>query len=193
MNITWNGALLASSTIRRHAARSLCGVILLGATQGCERESAEDLRAPSRDVGASAPPPGEAMVVTSDLSAGLARDPRGPGSPLPESEQVIAEGRRLYQWFNCTGCHGLQGGGGIGPPFADRQWIYGREPGNIFQSIVQGRPDGMPSFRMLESEEVWKLVAYVRSLGPGGENGLTRDHTGEAGQGGTGAGKERDR
>lgn len=181
---------LMSPPIRRTAALASYGVILFGAALACDRDAS---RVPSRDVGASDPPSGAEPIVTSDLMAGLARADREPGIPSPASDQVVAEGRRLYQWFNCVGCHGLQGGGGIGPPFADRDWIYGRAPANIFQSIVQGRPAGMPSFRMLETDEVWKLVAYVRSLGPTGENPPTRDHRAGSGEGETSAGPERDR
>ncbi len=35
----------------------------------------------------------------------------------------------------------------------------------IFASIQQGRPNGMPSFRgKLTNDQIWQLVAYVRSL-----------------------------
>jgi cytochrome c oxidase cbb3-type subunit 3 len=47
----------------------------------------------------------------------------------------------------------------------DSAWIYGKEPGNIFATIVEGRPNGMPSFRgHLTTQQLWQLVAYVRSL-----------------------------
>jgi len=78
-----------------------------------------------------------------------------PGSPAPaapvqnrydESAYAISEGKRLYSWFNCVGCH-FHGGGGIGPALMDDQWIYGNDPANIFSTIVEGRPNGMPSFR----------------------------------------------
>ena len=38
------------------------------------------------------------------------------------------------------------GGGGIGPPLMDDRWIYGSAPENIYASIVQGRPNGMPAW-----------------------------------------------
>jgi cytochrome c oxidase cbb3-type subunit 3 len=66
--------------------------------------------------------------------------------------------------MNCSGCH-FQGGGGIGPPLMDSEWIYGSEPENIFETIVEGRPNGMPSFRgKLGNDQIWQLVAYVRSM-----------------------------
>jgi cytochrome c oxidase cbb3-type subunit III len=47
----------------------------------------------------------------------------------------------------------------------DRQWIYGAEPANIFATIVEGRPNGMPSFRqVIPRQQVWQIVAYVRSM-----------------------------
>ena len=78
---------------------------------------------------------------------------------LPQLDQGT-----LYNQFNCSGCH-FQGGGGIGPPLMDAQWIYGSEPENIYETIVEGRPNGMPSFKgRLGNDQVWQLAAYVRSM-----------------------------
>jgi cytochrome c oxidase cbb3-type subunit 3 len=77
---------------------------------------------------------------------------------------ALSEGKRLYEWFNCVGCH-AHGGGSIGPPLMDSLWIYGSDPANIFATIVEGRPNGMPSFRgRIPDHQVWQIVAYVRSL-----------------------------
>jgi cytochrome c oxidase cbb3-type subunit 3 len=47
----------------------------------------------------------------------------------------------------------------------DKDWIYGSEPGNIFATILQGRPNGMPSFRnRIPEYQIWEIVAYVRSM-----------------------------
>ena len=53
----------------------------------------------------------------------------------------------LFTSYNCVGCHGSGGGGGMGPPLKDHKWIYGADPANIFATIVEGRPNGMPSCR----------------------------------------------
>jgi cytochrome c oxidase cbb3-type subunit III len=75
------------------------------------------------------------------------------------------EGERFYIAFNCAGCHGARGGGGIGPPLARESFIYGNDPQNIFQTIVQGRPYGMPAYGGKAPDEViWKIAAYVRHL-----------------------------
>ena len=66
--------------------------------------------------------------------------------------------------MNCVGCH-FHGGGGIGPPLMDEKWIYGADPAQVFSTIVEGRPNGMPAFRgKLTDEQVWKIAAYVSSL-----------------------------
>jgi cytochrome c oxidase cbb3-type subunit 3 len=47
----------------------------------------------------------------------------------------------------------------------DDVWIYGADPSSVYASIVEGRPNGMPSFRSHIPEfQVWQLVGYVRSM-----------------------------
>jgi len=81
-----------------------------------------------------------------------------------EKAYEVSEGKRLFTQYNCTGCH-FNGGGGIGPPLMDDVWIYGIEPVNVYATVVEGRPNGMPSFRnKIPDDQVWQLVSYVRSL-----------------------------
>lgn len=81
-----------------------------------------------------------------------------------ENAWAMAQGKRLYIWFNCNGCHG-HGGGGMGPALMDETWIYGHELEEIFATIVQGRPNGMPSFKdRIPEYMVWQIAAYVRSI-----------------------------
>jgi cytochrome c oxidase cbb3-type subunit 3 len=94
----------------------------------------------------------------------------GGSSPTPDiskyesSAYAVSEGKRLYNAYNCVGCH-AQGGGAIGPALMDSVWIYGSKPQQIYSDIVQGRPNGMPSFGgKLSDYQVWELVAYVRSM-----------------------------
>jgi cytochrome c oxidase cbb3-type subunit III len=47
----------------------------------------------------------------------------------------------------------------------DSEWIYGSDPENIFETIVEGRPNGMPAFgRKINPDQIWQIVAYVRSM-----------------------------
>jgi cytochrome c oxidase cbb3-type subunit 3 len=47
----------------------------------------------------------------------------------------------------------------------DDLWIYGSAPDNLFATIVEGRPNGMPSFRdKIPDDQIWEIAAYVRTL-----------------------------
>jgi cytochrome c oxidase cbb3-type subunit III len=114
-----------------------------------------------------------AVVVIFCAAAGCEREARpfhqlapatAAGSPFQENAWGISEGKRLYENFNCAGCH-AHGGGGMGPALMDEAWIYGSQPRNIFATIVEGRPNGMPAFRdRITDTQVWQIVAYVQSL-----------------------------
>jgi cytochrome c oxidase cbb3-type subunit 3 len=93
----------------------------------------------------------------------IAAAPR-PANPSNGNAYDIAEGQRLYDWFNCSGCH-FNGGGGIGPPLIKTEWIYGGEPANLFDTIVKGRPNGMPAWGgRIPEYQIWQIVAFVRSM-----------------------------
>jgi cytochrome c oxidase cbb3-type subunit III len=141
---TWN--------LRGLAAAAL----ILGGT-ACERESRRFETGPT----AAAP---DSAVRQVELQPGPATDTSQVSGPYDGNAYAVSEGKRLYHQMNCSGCH-FQGGGGIGPPLMDAEWIYGSAGRNIFETIVEGRPNGMPSFRgKLGDDQVWQLVAYVRSM-----------------------------
>lgn len=76
----------------------------------------------------------------------------------------LSQGKRWYRWFNCAGCHS-NGGGGIGPALMDDTWLYGNKPEDIYKTIMDGRPNGMPAFRgRIQEDQAWQLVGYVRSM-----------------------------
>jgi cytochrome c oxidase cbb3-type subunit 3 len=77
----------------------------------------------------------------------------------------ISEGQRLFDWFNCSGCHGGRGGGHIGPALTDAEWRYGARVEDVHRSIADGRPQGMPAFKgLIQDDQIWQLSAYVLSL-----------------------------
>jgi cytochrome c oxidase cbb3-type subunit 3 len=77
---------------------------------------------------------------------------------------TLNTGKQLFSAMNCVGCH-AHGGGGMGPALMDSTWIYGNEPRQIFSTISEGRPNGMPAFgRRIPAYQIWMLVAYVRSM-----------------------------
>jgi cytochrome c oxidase cbb3-type subunit 3 len=79
---------------------------------------------------------------------------------------ALQDGRRLFDWYNCSGCHGGHAGGGMGPSLRDPVWIYGSRDDQIFDSIAQGRGKGMPAWgTKIPEAQVWELVAYIKSMG----------------------------
>lgn len=86
-------------------------------------------------------------------------------NPYEGNAYAISEGQRLFEQYNCSGCH-FHGGGGIGPALMDDEWIYGSSPANIYTSIAEGRPNGMPSYGgHIPDFQIWELATYVRSVG----------------------------
>jgi cytochrome c oxidase cbb3-type subunit III len=87
----------------------------------------------------------------------------GPG-PYDDNAYAVSQGKTLYNQYNCSGCH-FQGGGGIGPPLMDADWIYGSRPENIYETIAEGRPNGMPSYgHKIVPDQIWQIAAYIRSM-----------------------------
>jgi cytochrome c oxidase cbb3-type subunit III len=88
----------------------------------------------------------------------------GKGKEFESNAYHVSQGKTLYRWFNCNGCH-ANGGGGSGPPLMDDTWIYGGSIEDIVHTIREGRPNGMPSFRgKVPEDQIWQVAAYVRSL-----------------------------
>jgi cytochrome c oxidase cbb3-type subunit III len=144
-------------------------LLLLLSLGGCEREQRRFSEIAPASGRPYPPPISELQPGTPGAPAADATPVSMPAidgrGPYEENAWAVAEGKRLYTWYNCVGCH-ANGGGGMGPPLMDDKWIYGSEPEDIHTSIVQGRPNGMPAFRgKLADQQVWQLVAYVRALG----------------------------
>ncbi len=86
-------------------------------------------------------------------------------NPLWNNSEAVSEGRQLFVRFNCSGCHGGHAGGGMGPSLRDRDWLYGSSDGDVFDSIAEGRSNGMPAWgTRLPSDQIWKLVTYIKTL-----------------------------
>lgn len=87
-------------------------------------------------------------------------------NPYSGNAGAAAEGRQLFVQYNCSGCHGGRAGGGMGPSLRDSAWIYGNSDAQIYDSIFEGRPNGMPTWgAKISSDQIWKIIAYLRTLG----------------------------
>ena len=105
------------------------------------------------------------IFVTGLFPNGGAPPPQDPiGARFEGNQLAIAAGKELFGQMNCTGCH-FNGGGGMGPALMSGHWRYGGRIDQIYASIAQGRPNGMPSWQdNLTPAMMWDLAAYVKSL-----------------------------
>jgi cytochrome c oxidase cbb3-type subunit III len=150
-----SGLVYISSRLRVAGAVMACTLYL----SSCLREKRDLQPSPTR------------LAIFGDAARESELRPGGPvgpqrtvTNPYNATAFDISEGQRLYDWYNCSGCH-FAGGGGIGPPLIKSAWIYGGEPANLFDTIVKGRPNGMPSWgARIPEYQIWQIVAYVRSL-----------------------------
>jgi cytochrome c oxidase cbb3-type subunit 3 len=141
-NMWWAGALAAVTT-------------LVAVLVACEREEK-----PFHTKGTAK----QGVVRESPLQPGEHQPEPEVKNPYEENAWALNEGKLLYKNFNCVGCH-ANGGGGMGVPLMDDQWMYGSSPEQVVSSILEGRPNGMPSFAgKVTDQQAWMLGAYVRSL-----------------------------
>jgi cytochrome c oxidase cbb3-type subunit 3 len=89
-------------------------------------------------------------------------DPRA--APYYDNAEAVTTGKRLFAQYNCSGCHS-NGGGGMAPALMDNVWIYGGRMEQIHQTLVEGRPNGMPAWGgKIPDQQLWQISAYVRSM-----------------------------
>ncbi len=96
---------------------------------------------------------------------GAAGRDAGPSTnPLPHNEQTIGQGQEIFN-KTCTVCHGLNGAAGDrGPALGAGRSYNLRTDQQIFDAIQKGiAGTGMPASN-LQPMDVWKVVAYIRSL-----------------------------
>ena len=103
-------------------------------------------------------------------SAGLA-DAKWDVNPIPYSDEVLKEGKVLYERF-CIHCHGEKGAGDgtvpatgkFPPPNAYNGPLKDRTAGEIFYTITYGKNAMGSHASQISKEERWKIVYYVQKL-----------------------------
>jgi cytochrome c oxidase cbb3-type subunit 3 len=162
-----------------------CGIaatLILSVTIGCTRDT-QEVRGAA--VGDRTLPRAQQVVLQATDTTGLpaegalARvaigDIAGVGNnslattvknPYSGDAAAITQGRELFVGMNCAACHGYDLKGGMGPDLTDTYWRYGGSPADIYKSIFEGRPQGMPAWgRTLPPALIWKVAAYIESKG----------------------------
>ncbi len=90
-------------------------------------------------------------------------------NPFTGNEEAIKEGRQLYLQSGCPGCHGSGGGGAMAgaTAFIRDTWKFGGDDETYFK-VTKGTYPGqtMPAVfgAILTDEQVWKIIAWIRSI-----------------------------
>lgn len=137
-------------------------LLLASGLAACTRTAPGPASGPAAAPAISAEP----IAAVSDLRPG--NPPAAPADPRDAIYDgvpaQIAAGQQYFTWYNCSGCH-FSGGGGIGPALMDDKWLYGGQLDQIYRSIADGRPNGMPTWRgKIPDAQIWQIAAYVKSL-----------------------------
>jgi cytochrome c oxidase cbb3-type subunit 3 len=139
---------------------SLCLALMPLLLAACEREQ-RSLRTPPAIVAAL----DHVRLMANRIGGATPPVLTNLGHPYENNAYQLSQGKRLYTWFNCKGCH-ADGGGNTGPALMDGWWRYGPDPASIFATIRDGRPHGMPSFGdKMTTDQIWQLAGYVRTIG----------------------------
>jgi mono/diheme cytochrome c family protein len=102
------------------------------------------------------------------LGLSIARSQLTLRNPREHDPKALGEGKDLFVSYNCADCHGDEGSGAMGPALDDGRWHFGGNAGEVYESISEGRPDGMPAWGgRIPDSQIWALVKYVRSLSAG--------------------------
>ncbi len=151
---------------RARAASLCCALVGVWATVACNG-APEKIRGGATGAGGLPPDSLISRVALGDIAGGhpntLTMQIK---NPYEGSVAAAEAGQQLFIQMNCVGCHGYDAKGGMGPDLTDAYWRYGGSPVEIYKSIYDGRPQGMPAWgRMVRQADVWKIVTYLQSLG----------------------------
>ena len=114
---------------------------------------------------------------------------KGDRNPLSGSMEAVKAGKAAFGHY-CIVCHGLDGQN-TGVPFAETlsppipslasESVQSYTDGQLKWIIENGiAPSGMPASRgILNNDEMWAIVVYLRHLPPAGSLGEPRVYSGE--------------
>jgi putative heme-binding domain-containing protein len=90
-------------------------------------------------------------------------------NPLAGDARAIDAGKNIYRG-RCGVCHGIDAKGYRGSDLTTGDWVHGGSDAQIFRTIARGVPGTeMPGHGNMSEDEVWMVIAYLRTLGaPGG-------------------------
>ncbi len=76
----------------------------------------------------------------------------------------LSKGKALFE-TNCVTCHNSKGEGNIGPNLTDKNWIYGFDIKDVFKTVKNGTPNGMPEHNSkFNPVQLQQVASFVLSL-----------------------------
>jgi len=112
----------------------------------------------------SAPPNAPAVAPSPVFPAVVTEDTKNPLTDLAAASQA---GKPLYE-KNCSFCHGVTGASDgtfvPKPPVINSGAITQAPDGKIFLVIKNGKGKSMPAMKRMTDEEIWQVVAYIRTF-----------------------------
>jgi len=118
-----------------------------------------------------------AEVEAAEARYAAVREQMPQENPYHGDAAAIAEGQEIFQSI-CAACHLPDGTGLVGPSLVDPYWKYGRSDHELFESVAEGRPGGMPPWGpQLGSEKIWKVLAFLETLPQSDEPGVGAPET----------------
>jgi putative heme-binding domain-containing protein len=112
------------------------------------------------------------IFVAMAVAAGLGQTPKT--NPLGGDARAAEEGRVAFRG-SCSLCHGIKGEGGRGPDLTISAYASGNSDSDLYNIISNGvTGTEMPGFATrFESDDIWRLVSYVRSIAGSSSSRIT--------------------
>lgn len=99
-------------------------------------------------------------------------------NPYIGNEEAIAKGKKIFQLYSCTQCHGADAKGQVGPGLIGPTFKYPKNASNkgMFETIWHGTNGGMGAKGVglmdptdpkngITPDELLKVIAWIRSQG----------------------------
>ena len=165
------------------------GFVILSVTQAAEGQPAQsEATPPNEKNGGTCCKAGDATPPTELVK----QVPKGQlHSPYPDYAKLAKDDPDLVKQFRlpgCNECHGGTGGGGICPAVTQGVWFWGNTDDVLFRLVTLGSVDlekegytrltygtvhaPMPPMgaAIKTSDQLWKIIAFIRSINPPGSN-----------------------